>query len=187
MKKLLVLTLTLAMVAGFTTMAKSATQDDIFLNITIVNSGLSIRSDFPDVNWGVPLGVFTISGPDYKGTIVNDGSDNADLSVQCITTNWTASTTTTPAANAFVLQGIFCVYDETLADANFANEDIVTATSTACSATAYAKNGGDAIRNGVNVPPGQILSMRFRFQPPTGASVGDQETVTVRVSAVTTP
>lgn len=187
MKKILILTLTLAMVIGFVTLAKAATTGDIFVNITIVNAGLSIRSDFPQVNWGVVEGSFSISSPDYKGTIVNDGSVLADLSVQCIQTNWAASATTTPDATHFVLQGIFCVYDETLTATEFGNEDIITTTSTACSATAYAKNGGEAFRNGISVPIAQILNMRFRFHPPTGVPVGYSETITVRVDAVPTP
>ncbi|MDD5065742.1 MAG: hypothetical protein PHF84_01720 [bacterium] len=185
MKKVSLVILALLMLISFSTAVKAQTDAFMYLNITIVQAGLNIASHFSNITWGVGNGVFTISSSNVKGTIENTGTDLVDLQVKCTNaTGWTPSTTTNVTASTFCLQGVFCPYNTTLAHTDFATDDIITSTLTACGASAYARPADPAYSKGMDMPSAQVINMRFRFKPPTGTVNGTTRSVTVRVRGV---
>ncbi|MBN1897213.1 MAG: hypothetical protein JW827_00410 [Spirochaetes bacterium] len=184
MKKLGLLLTVLLLIVGLTTFASAQSTGDIYLNITIVDAGLNIQSQFPDVTWGVTNGGYNVSTSNQKGTIQNTGSVTVDLSVRCSATSWGISTDLTPTATEFVLQGLFCTWNAALTTANFGVEDIIDGTYAAADDNNnFAIVADPDYVKGYNMPPSQVVNMRFALLPPSSASSGDTQQITVTVQA----
>lgn len=193
MKQLLLVVLMITLVLGFSVALSAQSSVDVRLNITIVNSGLSVTTEFPTNNWMVTNG-YNVSGSGIKGTVINDGSIPIDLDVRISDegSTWTADVTApyAPGAGVYHLQGLFCQWDLTLSDSDFGSEDTLTTTdqsATACDGThIFARNNaGDGNFDGVGIPAvdyNQVF-IRFRFAPPTDVSPLDKDGITIRMTA----
>lgn len=185
MRKMKLLLMAVLILACLTGLVQAQSTAYMYLNLTVVQSGLNIASHFSNISWGVANGMFSISSSNVKGTIENTGTDLVDLQLKCTNSaGWTPSASTNVTASAFCLQGLFCPYQAALTHSDFGTEDVITDTLTAAGSTVFARAADPAYAKGMDMPSSQVVNIRFRFKPPTGTVNGTARTVTIRVRGV---
>lgn len=187
MKKLccLIIVVVALLLFNFSNDLRASLTQQVQLNVVIYNSAVLSISNLggSTLDMGACIADRTNCIAAQRAILQNNGNMLIDIGVSASSSDFTL-VTGMPGSDQLRLFGIFKTWDSDITKTDLASNDVITGSSVAASATAFANDSDPDVDKGFNVPVLSEKSLKFALQPGTSSTPNTTLSIMITATAI---